>query len=320
MAANGFVARGRHRSCPAAGFALIALSVAGLGSGCPISLFPFIDPAGDTTTCRCDRNVQISIETRFVTVSDSFLRDIGVDLDTTLQTQTAQPAARSFLPASITNDPLGLHLGIPGTPTGDAVAGLTPTQTTSTDLSLLSTVIDASRLNSLLAAVAAQQDARILTGPTITVRGGESAFITVANEQRFISDVNATFTSALAAIDPLIPLFTTGPSLEVESRGLQDNQDLALTLRPSVGGTFNTPDVTGNRALVQLAGVQTTVLVPDGHALVLGGVLNSSTIARTPNVLPWLGDVPIIGRLFDNRVHVKDDTNLVILITPRLVR
>jgi pilus assembly protein CpaC len=63
----------------------------------------------------------------------------------------------------------------------------------------------------------------------------------------------------------------------------------------------------------------TTVELRDGQAFVLAGLLQNDG-QTTQNQFPWLGDVPILGALFSSKSYQKKETDLVIIVTPRLVR
>jgi pilus assembly protein CpaC len=63
----------------------------------------------------------------------------------------------------------------------------------------------------------------------------------------------------------------------------------------------------------------TTVELRDGQSFVIGGLLQSVG-ANTLSQLPWLGDVPILGALFRSAQYQKSETDLAIIVTPRLVR
>jgi pilus assembly protein CpaC len=80
---------------------------------------------------------------------------------------------------------------------------------------------------------------------------------------------------------------------------------------------------------VQVAGISvpplivrrasTTIELRDGQSFVLGGLLqNQSNTAQQQ--LPWLGDVPVLGALFRSAEYRKNETDLAIIVTPRLVR
>ena len=80
---------------------------------------------------------------------------------------------------------------------------------------------------------------------------------------------------------------------------------------------------------VQVAGISvpplivrrasTTVELRDGQSFVIGGLLQSQG-ETAQQQLPWLGDVPILGALFRSAAYKKKETDLAIIVTPRLVR
>ena len=80
---------------------------------------------------------------------------------------------------------------------------------------------------------------------------------------------------------------------------------------------------------VQVAGISvpplivrrasTTVELRDGQSFVIGGLLQS-TGQNAISQLPWVGDIPILGALFRSAQYQKNETDLAIIVTPRLVR
>lgn len=80
---------------------------------------------------------------------------------------------------------------------------------------------------------------------------------------------------------------------------------------------------------VQVAGISvpplivrrasTTVELRDGQSFVIGGLLQSQGETAAQQ-LPWLGDIPVLGALFASRSYQKKETDLAIIVTPRLVR
>lgn len=62
-----------------------------------------------------------------------------------------------------------------------------------------------------------------------------------------------------------------------------------------------------------------TVELRDGQSFAVAGLLQSDTIL-SQNQLPWLGDVPILGSLFKSSKYQKHETELVVIVTPRLVQ
>ena len=89
-----------------------------------------------------------------------------------------------------------------------------------------------------------------------------------------------------------------------------------------VGGELLERVVTGVAAVdEQFGGLQVvaTVELRDGQSFSVAGLLQNNT-NLSQNQLPWLGDVPILGSLFKSSSYQKHDTELVVIVTPRLVR
>ena len=63
----------------------------------------------------------------------------------------------------------------------------------------------------------------------------------------------------------------------------------------------------------------TQVLVNDGQTVVLGGILDT-TKSHQANKIPFLGDIPILGHLFKSTVNINNKTELLIFITPKILR
>jgi pilus assembly protein CpaC len=63
----------------------------------------------------------------------------------------------------------------------------------------------------------------------------------------------------------------------------------------------------------------TTLELRDGQSFMLGGLLQNSG-SNDVDQLPWLGDVPVLGALFRSTEYQKNETDLVIIVTPHLVR
>jgi pilus assembly protein CpaC len=63
----------------------------------------------------------------------------------------------------------------------------------------------------------------------------------------------------------------------------------------------------------------TTVELRDGQSFVIGGLLQSDN-KNLVEQLPWIGSVPVLGALFSSKSYQKNETDLVIVVTPHLVR
>ena len=125
----------------------------------------------------------------------------------------------------------------------------------------------------------------------------------------------------------------TGPILDVVPYVLSDGYTINLTLIPNLtefvqyDSPPNIPSVTGNLNVVQLPivlpefsvrEVGTTVNVWDNQTVVLGGLISSS-INTTKDKVPVLGDLPLLGTLFQSQSKTAIKNNLMIFVTSSIV-
>jgi len=96
------------------------------------------------------------------------------------------------------------------------------------------------------------------------------------------------------------------------------NKDGHITVRiePEVSSVMEL--VGGYVPRTKVRKILTTVTVPDGQRIVVGGLLHSSIIT-TMNKVPLLSSIPFIGKLFQHKEEIVNNTDLIIEITPRVV-
>lgn len=143
---------------------------------------------------------------------------------------------------------------------------------------------------------------------------------------------NNTFQPGTSAITPITQSVETGPILDVVPYVLADGYTINLALIPSdteFGGydSLNLPQVTGNLNVVQLPTVLpkftvrqlvTTVNVWDNQTVVLGGLITSS-VNDTKDKIPVVGDLPLVGKLFQSQSKQTVKHNLMIFVTATIV-
>ena len=149
--------------------------------------------------------------------------------------------------------------------------------------------------------------AKLLTDTRITALNGEEAEIHIGEIIPFIAE-------------------DSEKNIQVE----REEVGIKLKVRPKVNrdGFITTkiePEVSSVLELVggyvprtKVRKITTTVTVPDGQKIIIGGLLNSN-IVKTVNKVPLLGSIPILGYLFQHHVTNVNTTDLIIEITPRVV-
>ena len=135
-----------------------------------------------------------------------------------------------------------------------------------------------------------------------------------------------------SAITPQQQQVEVGPVLDVVPYVLSDGVTINLTLIPSLtefAGYENPPAIPGINVanVVQVPTilptfivrqVVTTVNIWDNQTIVLGGLI-SSTVQSTSDKIPMLGDLPMVGRLFQSQSKTSMKKNLMIFVTATIV-
>jgi len=191
----------------------------------------------------------------------------------------------------------------------------------------------------LLRATQISQNTTTLTAPRITLFNGQRAFVVVATETAFVSDLTPIVGTSAVAFDPTIGIIQSGVLLDVQATVSSDRKYVTLTLRPTltrlrslisfpVSAIANSTGTGGTSqqivsALVQqpvrdITTINTTVSVPDGGTLLLGGQTLAGEIERDSGV-PVLSKIPFLKRLFTNTGMSKDEQVLLILVKPTIV-
>ena len=113
---------------------------------------------------------------------------------------------------------------------------------------------------------------------------------------------NVQFQNAVLSLD-VTPQITPDGNVIMELAIAQD----------SVGGTTSDGQI-----IIDTRKLNTTVLVGDGETIVLGGVFEETNNNEVEKV-PVLGDLPLLGKLFRNKVVIEDKKELLVFITPKLI-
>jgi len=135
-----------------------------------------------------------------------------------------------------------------------------------------------------------------------------------------------------SAITPQQQQVEVGPVLDVVPNVLSDGFTINLTLIPSLtefNGYDTAPTIPGVNVanVVQIPTilpdfivrqVVTTVNIWDNQTIVLGGLI-SSTVTSTKDKVPMLGDLPLVGRLFQSQSKITSKKNLMIFVTATIV-
>ncbi|MEH3158742.1 MAG: pilus assembly protein N-terminal domain-containing protein [Sphingomonas taxi] len=259
--------------------------------------------------------LQVNLQVRIAEVSRSFIKSVGVNLQSFDGTGgfkfgVAQGrAVTQYAPLSGGANGGGLFTG--GT-TATAGSTLLPVGAAGTTLGLAGKLLG---LNLLSAIDLGETTGQVTTlaNPNLTALSGETATFLAGGE------VPIPLAQGLGAVS--VEYKQYGVSLAYTPTVLSDGR-ISLRVRPEVSQldyanavTLNgtrVPGITSRRA-------ETTLELGSGQSMMIGGLLqngHNNTIQKTP----FLGDLPILGALFRSNGFQRNETELVIIITPYLVK
>ncbi|MCB2014960.1 MAG: type II and III secretion system protein family protein [Sphingobium sp.] len=251
--------------------------------------------------------LQVNLQVKIAEVSRNLLHQIGTNLataDTTGGFKFGIGHGRDFItdqwaPGGI----LGNGNGLLPPANGTAIQPITPGATIAADTKLFG-------LNILTALDLAETSglATTLAQPNLTSLSGETASFLAGGEYPYT-----------------ISNGTQGNSIEFKQYGVQlaftptvlGDGRISLRVRPTVSSLDFS--INANVPALKSRSAETTVELGSGQAFMIAGLLNNTT-ANNIDKVPGIGNIPILGSLFKSRRFQRDETELVIVVTPYLVK
>ncbi|MBI1271615.1 hypothetical protein GC174_14405 [bacterium] len=162
--------------------------------------------------------------------------------------------------------------------------------------------------------------AKLIANPSLVVVDNTEALITIANE--VIHKVTSTV--SLGVVTTNVELAKAGIFLNVLPRVTEDGF-IRLRLRPQVSTPIGGPQTFGqgnNQTTVTLLSVRDVITqevrIKDGQTLVIGGLFTEIEQAQLSKV-PYLAEAPVLGALFRTTLKGRNRSELMLMITPKLV-
>ncbi len=172
-------------------------------------------------------------------------------------------------------------------------------------------------IDALVTALETQGLVRRLAEPNLMALSGDSAKFLAGGE----FPVPIAATSASGIVTPTIEFKPFGVQLSFTPTVLQDGI-INLRVQPAVSELdfANAVTISGTTipSLIK-RDADTTVELRDGQSFAVAGLLLADN-TRNRSQIPWLGSVPVLGALFSSNSYQKNETDLVIIVTPHLVQ
>jgi general secretion pathway protein D len=159
-------------------------------------------------------------------------------------------------------------------------------------------------------------DTNLLANPRIRTHNKEKAVIKIGDRVPVIT----TTSTSTGFVAENVQYVDVGLKLEVEPT-IFPNDEISIKLALEVSSVTKEIVSKAGTTSYQIGGrnASTVLRLKDGETQILGGLINDQDV-QTANRVPFLGDLPVLGRLFSSQKDTKDKTELILSITPRLVR
>ncbi|CCP08782.1 Protein transport protein hofQ precursor [Erwinia amylovora MR1] len=231
---------------------------------------------------------QIELAAQIVTMSEESLRELGVTWGMSGEAQVADALRTSQLRVDLAS----------GRPAG--VAGLTLAK------------LDGRLLELELSALESEHQADIIASPRLFTSHQQTASIKQGTEIPYEVSTGNSGSTTMEFKEAMLAMEVT-PLVQSNGRIL-----LKLHISQNVPGR-NMRSGENEVLTIDKQEIDTQVMLKDGQTLALGGIFQQQSATGSSRV-PWLGDIPLLGSLFRHDVRQQKRRELVIFITPRLVR
>jgi type IV pilus assembly protein PilQ len=246
---------------------------------------------------------QVEIEARIVQTNKTYARALGIQWGFT---GAVSPALGNTTPLAFPNSgtlagratgPAGTVVGLPAAGGITSAVGLT-----------LGSVNGAFNLDVALSALESSGNGRLLSTPKVSTLNNVAAEMTQGVQIPIQTSTNNTVTTSFK--DAALTLKVT-PQITAANTVIM--QIVLENATPDFGRSVNgIPPINTQRAI-------TTVLVLDGQTSVIGGIY-TSTLTNAHDQTPGLGNIPILGWLFRRDRFDDQNTELLIFITPKIIK
>ncbi|OGP21613.1 MAG: hypothetical protein A2Z26_01335 [Deltaproteobacteria bacterium RBG_16_66_15] len=204
---------------------------------------------------------------------------------------------------------------------GGLTGGATAAQGLSTGATTFRLGVAGSKFNAFLDAQAQAGNLNVLSAPRVSTLNNQKAIIRIGRQDVFFRAVVTPASTTSAAFTTFTPdSVTEGIILSVTPQVGQDGR-IMLAIHPTITekvGEAVAPD-NNTAPILDVRETNTVVTVADGETVFIGGLMQERT-QETVRSVPLLGDIPYLGAFFRRNEQTKKKTELVILISPRVVR
>jgi len=291
--------------------------------------------------------IMVDIEARFLKIEDNFLEDIGVDFrglgapgtgtneffndfgDASTQAELGNSIGQGNDLGAFFDDGANGQVGARLENLYDTDLGDQGVLTNSGGLSFQWTYLQDLELELILRAVSKSERVELVTAPHILVHNTARSNLTVLNQVAYIQDYDVEIAQAASIADPIVAVIEDGVILDVRPVVSADRRFITVEMRPTVAELVRpipefTTSLGGGTAVtlqlpqLEVSRVRTSVPIPDGATVLLGG-LRVRDEQNLQSGIPILNKIPIVSLLFERKGQFVTSRKLLILLKAEIV-
>ncbi|GIX00730.1 MAG: hypothetical protein KatS3mg111_4062 [Pirellulaceae bacterium] len=315
------------------------------------------------------QDLQVTIEVKFITLTDNFFERIGVDFDLRIDDNVRQLPEDDQGPSTVVGIGQAFDPASPIPFTPDFDIGLSQDSFTSaipafggfdaaTGASIGFAILSDLEMFFFMNAAQGDQRTQVLQAPRVTMFDGQFASINDTVSRPFVTSLIPVVGDFAVAQQPVITVLNEGTILNVQATVSQDKRFVRLTLNPTFtqiervdtftfegSETTRSTSQTDGTNILDPAGIinsqnedeevvrqgttvqqpsfattsiSTTVSVPDGGTILLGGIKRMRE-GRLERGVPILSKIPYLNRLFKNTSIGRETSTFMMTVTPRII-
>ncbi|MDA8747769.1 type II secretion system secretin GspD [Litoreibacter sp.] len=169
-----------------------------------------------------------------------------------------------------------------------------------------------------LNALSSITDVNVVSSPSLLVIDNQEALLQIGDEVPIATQQVVDTANANAPVVNTISFRDTGIILKVKPR-VSSSGRVILDIEQEVSSVSSTTTSGIDSPTISQRKITTNVAVDNGQTIALGGLIQESN-NRTKSKVPLAGDIPILGNLFKRKGDTVAKTELLVLITPRVIR
>jgi general secretion pathway protein D len=236
---------------------------------------------------------EVMLEVEVLEITRSHVQDLGIQYPTT---------------ATLTPSPITKAANTTG---GLVLSDLQHQNSSTIGISALSVTLNAMKQAGV---------ANTLASPRIRVRNKEKAKVLIGSKEPVITNTTTPTAGGTAVVTGSVQYLDVGLTLDVQPTVYLDS-DVAIKINLEVSSILKQVQTSGGTIAYEIGtrNASTFLRLKDGETQILAGLIQESD-TRTANTIPGLGDIPILSHLFGTHHTDQQKDEIVLSITPRIIR